>query len=153
MKTLSIILALALFAAIGVAIWVRQIPMPPDTWHRDPQSVAEPDAPMFALRRGDEAAVIAAPMAEVARRLDAAARADRGRLIAGDLAEGFATYVVRSRVWGFPDAVSIRLETGDEATRVAIFSRSAIGGYDWGANAARVERWLAAAGADDAGAP
>jgi hypothetical protein len=51
-------------------------------------------------------------------RLDRAAKDDRAVLIAGDLASGFMTYVARSRVLGFPDAVSIRLHPrGTDARR------------------------------------
>jgi uncharacterized protein (DUF1499 family) len=79
-------------------------------------------------------------------RLDQAAKDDRAVLIAGDLASGFMTYVARSRVFGFPDAVSIRLHP--RGTRRASTSSRArrSGDYDWGVNAARVERWIAAAG-------
>jgi hypothetical protein len=34
------------------------------------------------------------------------------------------TYVVRSRIMGYPDAISIRLHEDGDVTRVDIFSRS-----------------------------
>jgi uncharacterized protein (DUF1499 family) len=53
------------------------------------------------------------------------------------------TYVVRSRIMGFPDAVSIRLVPLADGTRVEVFSRSRYGYSDMGVNAARVARWIA----------
>lgn len=56
------------------------------------------------------------------------------------------TFVVRSRAFGFPDAISVRALPEGAGTTLAIWSRSRFGGYDWGVNRARVERWVAALG-------
>jgi uncharacterized protein (DUF1499 family) len=81
----------------------------------------------------------------MAARIDAIATAEGAEMIAGDLAEGHMTYVARSRLMGFPDAISVRLVPVGEGTRVEVYSRSRFGYSDMGVNAARVERWIAAA--------
>jgi hypothetical protein len=145
MRILLLLFTLLVFAVVAGAIWFRLAPMPPGLWHVDPAAVTPPRTPNFELRAGADAPRIPRDMASVAARLAAVAEADGGRLIAGDLADGHATYVVRSRLMGFPDAVSIRLHPDGEATRVDIFSRSRFGQSDLGVNAARVARWIDAA--------
>lgn len=142
MRLLLLLLAALGLALLGAAVWFRLAPMPPQVWHVDPAGVTPPGTPNFELRAGDGAPRIPRDMATVAARLAAVAEDDGGRLIAGDLALGHATYVVRSRLMGFPDAVSIRLHPEGEATRVEIFSRSRFGHSDLGVNAARVARWI-----------
>ena len=52
--------------------------------------------------------------------------------------------VQRSRVIGFPDAISVSARPDGKGSRLSIWSRSRYGQYDFGVNRARVERWLAA---------
>ena len=66
------------------------------------------------------------------------------RLVAGSVEEGFATYLIRSRIMGFPDLISVKHRETIDGTEVAILSRSAYGGYDWGVNAGRVSAWIEA---------
>ena len=145
MRILLLLFTAFVFAFAAGAIWFRLAPMPPGRWHVDPATATPPASPNYELRAGDDAPRIPRDVETVAARLAAVAEADGGRLIAGDLAEGHATYVVRSRIMGFPDAVSIRLHAEGEATRVDIFSRSRFGYSDLGVNAARVARWIDAA--------
>lgn len=139
------LLALVVLAVIGLAVWFRLVPMAPEVWHVEPETAAAPSTPNYVLLTSDEAPRIPAPLAQVAARLHAIAVAEGATPIAGDLAEGHATYVVRSRLMGYPDAVSIRLSGTAEVTQVHIFSRSRFGQSDHGANAARVARWIDAA--------
>jgi uncharacterized protein (DUF1499 family) len=142
-----IVVTLGLLAAVALAVYMRQYPMPAERWHVDPAAVAPRDGSRNSyLSRGQDAPRLTGTPLEVAMRLDQAAKEDRAVLIAGDPASGHMTYVARSRVFGFPDAVSIRLHEEGDATRVDVFSRSAVGDYDWGVNRGRVMRWIAAAG-------
>lgn len=53
------------------------------------------------------------------------------------------SYVQRSKVFRFPDYVSVRaLDLGDGRASLAIYSRAVYGYGDFGVNAARVDRWL-----------
>lgn len=144
MRTLFLLLVLALGVAIAAAVVFRVVPMPPETWHVDPLTADAPGTPNFDLRRGDDAPLIATPPAALAPRLDALAMAEGATRIAGSAAEGFVSYVARTPVMGYPDAISIRLVPEGEGTRLHIFSRSRFGHSDLGVNAARVARWIAA---------
>ena len=145
MRFVFVILALAALAVIGAAVYFRMVAMPPEVWHVEPSDATPPASPNFALLSGERAPVFDAPQDVMAARIDAIAAAEGAGMIAGDLAEGHMTYVARSRLMGFPDAVSVRLVPVAGGTRVEIYSRSRFGYSDMGVNAARVERWIAAA--------
>lgn len=145
MRILTILVALVLVAVIAAAVWFRMAPMPPETWHVDPAEARPPATPNFELRTGAEAPRLAGTPTEVMLRLDAVAKAEGAERIGGDPSEGFVTYVARSRLMGFPDAISVRLHEDGDRTRVDIFSRSRFGQSDMGVNAARVTRWIDAA--------
>ncbi|NKX44852.1 DUF1499 domain-containing protein [Roseicyclus persicicus] len=145
MRIALILLAVLAAATIGAAIWFRTVSMPAETWHVDPAAVTPPATPNFDLRVGERAPVFDATPDVMAARLDAIAAVEGAALIGGSLAEGHMTYIVRSRLMGYPDAVSIRLVPVGQGTRVEIFSRSRFGHSDIGVNAARVERWISTA--------
>jgi hypothetical protein len=114
-----IVVTLGLLAAVALAVYMRQYPMPAERWHVDPAAVPPRDGSRnYYLSRGQDAPRLTGTPLEVAMRLDQAAKEDRAVLIAGDPASGHMTYVARSRVFGFPDAVSIRLHEEGDATRV-----------------------------------
>lgn len=145
MRIVIVILALLVAAFVGAAVYFRFAPMPPEVWHVDPAEAEMPASPNAERRVGDDAPRIPGTLPEVAVRLAAVAGADGARLIAGDLSEGFATYVARSRIMGYPDAISVRLHDEGDVTRVDVFSRARFGYSDMGVNAARVARWIDAA--------
>lgn len=142
MRLPLILLALAALAGLGAAVYVRVAPMPADRWHVDPATVTPPASPNFALLVGASAPVFDVAPDVLAARIDAVATAERAELIGGALAEGHMTYVVRSRLMGFPDAVSIRLTPVSGGTRMEIYARARFGYSDLGVNAARVARWI-----------
>ncbi len=83
-------------------------------------------------------------------RFDAIARAQpRTRVVAGDPDSLMITYVQRSRVFGFPDYLTVKAvaaegSTGEGGAGLIIWSRARYGRGDFGVNRARVEAWLAA---------
>lgn len=127
----------------------------PAVWHADPLE-APGGGRANAHRVGPAGAgsqPIDAPAPEfAARAADLAAAFDafvlsqpRTARVAGGPAGLWTTYVQRSRVLGFPDYISVRfIDLGSGRATVAIHSRARHGGYDWGVNRARVEKWLAA---------
>jgi len=144
MRIALILLAVIVAVILGAAIWFRTVPMPAAVWHVDPGAVAPPGTPNFELLTGDRAPVFEAAPDAMAVRIDAVAAAEGADLIGGALADGHMTYVARSRLMGFPDAISIKLVPVAGGTRMEIFSRSRFGHSDMGVNAARVARWVAA---------
>lgn len=142
MRLIFTVIGLLVVATFSAAVWLRSVPMPAEVWHVDPASITPPTSPNFVLRIGDDAPRLAGTIPEVAARLDAVAVSEGAERIGGDVADGFVTYVVRSRIFGFPDAVSIRLYEDGDDVRVEIFSRSRFGHSDLGVNEARVARWI-----------
>jgi len=124
----------------------------PARWHVDPVTTrpgANPNE-YFAAPRGTTAAPADVeprlypedPRALLAR-FDAIARAQpRTRVVAGDPDSLMITYVQRSRVFGFPDYLTVKAVATESGAGLIIFSRARYGRSDFGVNRARVEAWL-----------
>lgn len=138
---LLIVAVAALVLLAGFALWVRLVPMDPAVWHADPETAEGTGRPNEYRVAVD---VAGAPEDVLARFEAVALAAPRTVRIAGGPAEGRATYVQRSALMGYPDAVSVKAEPSGGGTRLHVWSRSRYGQSDLGVNAARVERWLAA---------
>lgn len=145
MRILIYTLVALVIVTVAAAVYVRLAPIDAARWHVDPEGVTPPSTPNFTLLAGAEAVTLPVPALAVAGRLQEVAEADGAQVIAGSLGEGFVTYVVRTRLMGYPDFVTIRLVPEDDTTRLHIFSRSRYGQSDLGVNTARVQRWLTAA--------
>ncbi len=143
---MRIILSLIVFGfsvALIVGLGQRIAPTPASIWHLDPADVSAPDAPQYVLLRGRLATQCPGSVANVSAEIDEIVRGDGGRLIAGSLVEGHMTYVLRARVFGYPDAISFRVRSvGDEAAVVEVFSRSPARAGLAHANAAQIDRWM-----------
>jgi uncharacterized protein (DUF1499 family) len=69
----------------------------------------------------------------------------RTALVRGDAGNGQAEFVARSRVFRFPDRITVgvfAVPGAGERSALAIWSRAVYGRRDFGVNRARVERWL-----------
>lgn len=160
MKVLLWSCALAVAAVLGIAAAMRLTEDDPDVWHVDPLTAQVSGKPNEywvlpgnpdASREGEAAQVYPVPAPDLARAFDAVAlAAPRTERIAGSPEDGWMTYVQRSRIFGFPDYVSVRVmaageegATGEGST-LAILSRSRFGVSDFGVNRARVRAWLRA---------
>jgi uncharacterized protein (DUF1499 family) len=54
-------------------------------------------------------------------------------------------FIQRSRLWRFPDTITVRfIPLGEQRSTLAIYSRSHYGRTDFGVNRRRVETWLTA---------
>jgi uncharacterized protein (DUF1499 family) len=52
-------------------------------------------------------------------------------------------YLVRSRLFGFPDTVNVEVfDRGSAHSTIALYSRSQVGRTDFGVNLRRLDRWL-----------
>jgi uncharacterized protein (DUF1499 family) len=133
---------------IGAAIYMRSVGMDPAVWHADPELGERTGKPndVLVAEGGDLPPLrLDGVPGEVAARLDAVALAEPGtQRLAGTPEEGWMTYVQRSRLMGYPDAISVRVSPDGDGSRVSIWSRSRFGQSDLGVNRARVERWIAA---------
>lgn len=123
-----------LILAVGVALaaYVRLAPSDPARWHVKPQVSAPKDFEGGALRkvRGG---------VETLEKIDEIARTEpRTEVLAGSASEGMITYVARSKLWGFPDYITIWQDDAE----VLLYSRLRFGRSDMGVNRARLERWI-----------
>ncbi|MCY4334859.1 MAG: DUF1499 domain-containing protein [Litoreibacter sp.] len=139
-------IAVAVLALIGFGAFVRFNPVNPDSFHVDPETVERPSYPGHVLVRpgGDiEPTQYADASAAVAERLEEVILSTpRTTLLAGNLQDGWASYVTRSSLWGFPDIASVKLVEVDGGTELRVYSRLRYGYADMGVNRARVESWL-----------
>jgi len=57
---------------------------------------------------------------------------------------GQAEYVQRSKVFKFPDRITVQAVAAGEGAALAAYSRAEVGRYDFKVNQRRLERWIAA---------
>lgn len=128
-----------------VLVFFRIMPSNVERWHVDPLEVNKHKKPnQFLLRpsHGDaQSPVYGMDASELAERVKPLVEA-QGRILAGDLDQGWATYIIRSKIFGYPDYVSIKIIDEGATSRLAMYSRSRFGVSDLGVNKARVEAWL-----------
>ncbi len=144
--------AVLLAAATGYGV-INTSGHDPARWHVNP-ATARPGAnpnEFFAAPLGTTAAPAdvetrlypESPRALLVR-FDAIARAQpRTRVVAGDPDSLMITYVQRSRVFGFPDYLTVKAVATEGGAGLIIWSRARYGRGDFGVNRARVEAWLA----------
>jgi Protein of unknown function (DUF1499) len=134
--------AVLLLAAIVLAFaaYVRLAPSDPAVWHVSPTV----DAPFDVVQPGRGSATLRLSLtkgapADLLARLDAIAMdGPRTVRLAGSVAEGRITWVIRSALWGFPDYATAELRPDG----LYILSRLRFGESDMGVNAARLTDWL-----------
>ncbi|WP_226780840.1 DUF1499 domain-containing protein [Oceaniglobus trochenteri] len=141
-------IVLILLAVIGLAAWVRLVPVDPGRWHVDPMEAEAPGAGGWLVR--SEGGDTAWPAFDVTGEtlltaFDAVAMAEpRTERIAGSVGEGRITYITRSALWGFPDFATVTTVPDGQGATLAVLSRLRFGKSDMGVNRARIERWLEA---------
>ena len=126
---------LSLGVLVAIAAYVRLAPPNVDALHVPVTATEDKTGMGYAVR--------VLPAAEgLFERLDTAMMAQpASKRLAGSVAEGRVTYVSRSRWWGFPDYTTIEEAEG----QIRLFARLRFGRRDFGVNAARLERIIAAA--------
>lgn len=139
MKILGLLIILILLAAVAFLIFVRVAPDRAEKAHVDPVVEGATTSASYVLRAPDALVFATTPEAL----FDTANAYLLGQLDARAIANGPAplhvTYVVRSRMFRFPDDFSIRAVEADGGAVLAAHSRSRLAGYDWGVNRKRVE--------------
>ena len=138
MKTFIYVIAFVLIAGF---LWLRFSPNDADRWHVDPGDADEVERAQVRLI-GLDAPRIPGDAELVLDTLVRIALAEpRVRVLEGDIDEGMITFVATSRI-GFRDYITVKAVGEGVKTKLAIAARSRINGYDWGTNAARIDRWL-----------
>jgi uncharacterized protein (DUF1499 family) len=144
-----ILLAVAVLILAGLA-WIRLAPSDPGRWNRDPRLAVAGAAGFVAGPRGqiDAPAFDLPPEALLDRLAEVASGWPRTRLLVRDGLR--ATWITRTRVFGFPDYTTVEAVPEGGGTRLLIHARQRFGRGDHGVNAARARAWLAALGASEA---
>lgn len=136
MKTL---LYLVVFAVI-IWLFIRFFPVDSEPYHEDP---GEPDPQRSETRLiGLEAPRYPASADVVLETFVDIAKADGARVVQGDIDEGMVTLMTRSKFFGFRDFITAKAVDEPTGAKLSLLSRPRINGYDWGVNAARLDRWL-----------
>ncbi len=143
LKYTLLIIAFILIAAAAV---VRVKPLDPADLHLDPETAQKPSVRGHILvREGEEIEppVFNASREMLAEKLESIIlAAPRTSKLSGELSETYATYVTRSKLWGFPDIASVKIVEENGKSRVLVLSRLRYGEADFGVNKARVIDWL-----------
>lgn len=114
--------------------WFTATPSDYPSQNAAPQRAAYPDVrPLEMPVSADEAFAAALSLVE-----------ERGwEVLSADPAESQIEAIAMSRVFGFEDEVAIRVSETDTGARIDMRSRSRLGQIDRGANARRIEAYLA----------
>lgn len=145
---LKYVLLVLIFCLLAVAAVVRVRPLDMASYHVDPETIALAGRQgQFSVAESGDIPPVTVDLAQddVAQKLqEHIRRAERTELAAGRLEDGLASYVTRSKIWGFPDVTTIKLEPVDGGTRITMIGRLVYGKSDFGVNEARVRDWLTA---------
>ena len=146
------IAALAVLTTAGVAIFMRTLDHPIETWHADPTEVVRGQvqndylvAPEGASRSEPNRLFEARDISpkDLLFLFDSiAANAPRTAQIAMDEDGLTVTYVQKSMLFAFPDYISVKAVPVGEGAGLVIWSRSRFGVSDLGVNGARIDDWL-----------
>ena len=133
-----------LVLAVGAILWIRYSPIDHDTWHVDPADAENLGRSGVKLIGLDAPRFPADPDTVLATLQDIALSDPRTRRLEGEIEEGLLTFVARSPTIGFADFISVKAVSEGAVTKLSVASRPRMAalGYDWGANAKRIDRWL-----------
>lgn len=139
MKWLWLILGALVVASLVGIVMVRLAKHDPARWHVDPTAVVE----INASNQYRASAEFDVPPDRLKAALDERLKFDSAtESVAGSVAEGWITFVVRTPLIGYPDYVSAKVEPAGDGSQITLYSRSRYGQSDLGANKKRVEAWI-----------
>lgn len=144
-------LKIAMLLVLAVAslwLYVRFAPLDPATYHLELSRIEAKDARgQFSVGAGGDIAAVDVSGVGPARVQQVVEATPRTGLLAGSLTRedggvARASYVTRSRFWGFPDVTVIELERRDAGLMLSMTGRLVYGVEDMGVNEARIRGWL-----------
>ncbi|TMV90150.1 DUF1499 domain-containing protein [Thioclava sp. BHET1] len=136
-----LIVAAVLICVIGAAdAYIRLAPINPDRYAVD--GLAKPPGNYPETGGFQAARTLDDPQAEMEALDGIIAGTARTTRVRGSAKDGYAAYVTRSALWGFPDVTTVWVD-GDS---LQIRGHLVFGKSDLGVNKARIEGWLDEAG-------
>lgn len=154
MRLVPVITGLTATAAGVVAAATRRLDHDATQWHVDPLSAPKPSTPnSYRVVPADSVRDVDADAASKKYEMPAAAlgaafdrivrSSGNVEVVGGTLEGGFITYVQTSKIFAFPDYISVKfIEVDDQNSTLAVFSRSRFGRSDLGVNKKRITAWL-----------
>ena len=139
------VLLICLLICFLLFTYIRFSKVDQSIWHLDPDSITYINANNSFLlnhkNKGAETFNIGANA--LFNNLNDIILNDNCEKVFGDINLGLITYVCRSKVFGFPDYISISVKKLDvNKSSMSAFSRSRFGRYDFGKNKQRIQKWL-----------
>ena len=139
------VLLICLLICFLLFTYIRFSKVDQSIWHLDPDSITYINANNSFLlnhkNKGAETFNIGANA--LFNNLNDIILNDNCEKVFGDINLGLITYVCRSKVFGFPDYISISVKKLDfNKSSISVFSRSRFGRYDFGKNKQRIQKWL-----------
>ena len=132
---------------IGLTIlWIRLAPSPVSKFHEDPSLVESRGLGQnsYLVSSSDlsdqEPVKSGLPAIEVATIIDSFLLSELNAKLLS--AQDFETYIVRSKWFGFPDYISLKVSENGTGALVEIYSRSWFGIRDFGVNKDHVQKIL-----------
>lgn len=135
---------MTLYILIGLVVlglvWVRVAPNDITKWHLDPSVEYTSGKPNYF----QQDYTLDTTIDDLVAKWQTPERgSEKLSILAGDLKDGFVTYMVRTPMVGFPDYVSIKITAIDSTTTsLKVLSRSRYGASDLGLNKKRVTAWI-----------
>ncbi len=136
---------LACLVIVIVLSYIRFSKPDQSLWHVDPEEVSGNNLKNSYLinSKNKNKPAYSLEVNELYHELNKIVLEDRCKKVFGNVKENLITYVCRSKVFGFPDYISVSFSRLDDGrTSLAIFSRSRFGLYDFEKNIKRIDRWL-----------
>jgi len=118
---------------LGALGYIRLAPSDVTRWHSLPDFDADQD-----LAGGVMRVLTGVDANQFAELTSVIANTARVRQLAGSVAAGKITYIVRSKWMGFPDYITLEWTDG----RLRVYSRLRFGQSDLGVNGRRLDAWL-----------
>ena len=148
-RTMSLTLAFAIIAALGLLAYIRLAPSDPALWHVSPVTAAQAGQgpcldTITTQTNGARAACLSLDTPEtILSKLDQTALATpRTTRLAGTPQSGRITWITRTALIGFPDYTTAEASQTPTGTRLDIHARLRFGGSDFGVNTSRLRAWL-----------
>jgi len=139
------VLLICLLICLLLFAYIRLSKVDQSIWHLDPDSITfNNKSNSFLLNYNNKGTeIFDISVNSLFNHLNNIIINDNCEKVFGDINFGLITYVCRSKVFGFPDYVSISFEKLDNnKSSISIFSRSRFGKYDFGKNKQRIQKWL-----------
>ncbi len=150
-RNMTLIIAFAIIAALGLLAYIRLAPSDPTVWHVSPITEAEVGqgpclAAITTQINGARVACLSSDTPEtLLAKLDQIAMASpRTTRLVGTPQSGRITWITRTALMGYPDYTTAEVTPAPNGSRLDIYARQRFGGADFGVNAARLTAWLRA---------